>query len=121
MSYDDSALAIARGMAGIFKCLMCGRPMRDAGGQWECRCGFFYKPLVPGLIPKRYRQEAITIKKLCRGCGRREVRGRQIYCAKCAAYRQRRSKRLCARARRSLDVDKLGNSAVGAEALTNAI
>src|SRR5690242_18574856 len=106
MTYDDSEKARLRGSVGAnlarptvgrFECLLCGRPMRDAGKQWECGCGFFYKPSVPGSIPKKYGQQSVTIKKLCRVCGRREVRGRQVYCAKCGAERQRRAKRLCAR------------------------
>ena len=33
--------------------------MRDKGEQWECpRCFFFYKPLIPGTIPKKYQQAA---------------------------------------------------------------
>jgi hypothetical protein len=42
----DSEKALTRGAICSFKCLLCGRSMRDAGERWECRCGFSYKPLV---------------------------------------------------------------------------
>src|SRR5215469_1568179 len=93
MNYDDSATAMARGTVATFKCLLCGRPMRDAGNQWECRCGFFYKPLVPGTIPKKYRQNRVAIKKLCKGCGKAEVTGIRKFCPACASSRKRESYR----------------------------
>src|SRR5215469_8220789 len=118
MNYDDSEKALARGGAAIFKCLLCGRPMRDAGEQWECRCGFFYKPLIPGSIPKKYRQEAVKIKRLCEGCGKVEVTGIRRFCAACAKSRKRASNRKHWRKRVSLG--KTGFCSIGAEALTNA-
>jgi hypothetical protein len=117
MTYDDSETALARGAIASFKCLLCGRPMRDAGKRWECRCGFFYKPWIPGTIPRKYQQGTVTAKKLCRDCRRAEVRRNQIYCAACARKRQRLAKREAARKRRS-KVDKVAFSPLGGEALT---
>jgi len=117
MTYDDSEQASARGAAGSLKCLLCGTPMRTAGEQWECRCGFFYKPLVHGTIPKKYQHGAVSAKKLCRDCRRSEVRRNQIYCVACAGKRQKLAKREAARKRRS-NVDKVAFSPIGAEALT---
>jgi len=119
MNYDDSATAMARGRPGLFKCLMCGRPMRDTGEQWECRCGFFYKPIVPGSIPKKYYQKAVKIKKLCKDCGKVEVTGIRRFCPACAKSRKRASNRKYWKKRVSLG--KTEFSAVGAEALTNAL
>ena len=45
-----------------FACLMCGCPMRDSGKQWKCGCGFFYKPLIPGTIPKKYQKQVAAQK-----------------------------------------------------------
>jgi len=121
MNYDDSALAKARGTPGLFKCLMCGKPMRDAGERWECRCGFFYRSLVPGTIPRRYRQgEAKTAKKMCRECGKVEVKGIKRLCPACRNSRKRASNRQAQQKRRS-SVRKTGFSLIGAEALTNAL
>jgi hypothetical protein len=117
MTYDDSEKALARGAVASFMCLLCGRPMRDAGKRWKCRCGFFYKPLIPGTIPKKYQHGAVSAKKLCRDCRRSEVRRNQIYCVACAGKRQRLAKREAARKRRS-NVDKVAFSPIGAEALT---
>jgi hypothetical protein len=121
MNYDDSELAIARGTAGIFKCLMCGRPMRDAGERWECCCGFFYRPLVPGTIPRKYQQgEAKTAKKMCRQCSKVEVKGMKRLCPACGNSRKRASNRKAQQKRRS-SVRKTGFSPIGAEAVTNAL
>src|SRR5262245_42051659 len=120
MNYDDSATAMARGTVGIFKCLLCNRPMRDTGKQWECRCGFFYKPLIPGTIPKRYRQNTVAIKKLCQHCGKVEVTGIKRFCPKCAKSRNRESYRR-GKAKRRSRVQKTGFSPIQAEALTNAL
>ena len=94
--------------------------MRDTGTQWECRCGFFYKPLIPGTIPKKYQQgDKFKATKLCKGCHKVEVKGIARLCGKCADERQRKAKRDSARQKRS-NVDKTENSPIGAEALTNA-
>src|SRR5262249_18731043 len=119
MTYDDSEKAPARGAVGSFKCLLCSRPMQDAGEQWECCCGFFYKPLIPGTIPKKYRQDRVAIKKLCQGCGKVEVTGIRRFCAKCANSRNRESYRK-SKAKSRSRVQKTGFSLVEAEALTNA-
>src|SRR5262249_41002489 len=119
MNYDDSATAMARGTVGIFKCLLCGRAMGDAGEQWECCCGFFYKPLIPGTIPKKYRQDTVAIKKLCQGCGKVEVAGIRRFCPACANSRNRESYRK-SKAKSRSRVQKTGFSLVEAEALTNA-
>src|SRR5437773_11417274 len=75
---------------GHFNCLMCDTPtvwgpamqvtngrlvrMRDRNGrvfeQWNCpSCGFFYKPLIAGTIPKKYQakssEPARPITRLC--------------------------------------------------------
>ena len=120
MTYDDSEKALARGAAASFKCLLCGRPMRNAGEQWECRCGFFYKPLVPGTIPKKYRQGSVAIKKLCQGCGKVQVTGIRRLCPTCAKSRKRESYRK-SKAKTRSRVQKTGFSPVGAEALTNGL
>jgi hypothetical protein len=120
MTYDDSKRALARGAAVSFKCLLCGRPMRDVGKQWECRCGFFYKPVIPGTIPKKYQHGAmVAAKKLCRDCRRTEVRGIQRYCADCTRRRKRASNRKHWQKRSSLG--KTGFRHIGAEALTNVL
>ena len=119
MTYDDSEKALARGALGNFKCLLCGRPMRDAGEQWECRCGFFYKPIVPGSIPRKYLQgETMTAKKMCRECGKVEVTGSRRFCSTCAKSRKRNADRLAQQKRRS-SVRKTGFSLIGVETLTN--
>jgi hypothetical protein len=120
MTYDDSEKALARGAVASFMCLLCGRPMRDAGKRWKCRCGFFYKPLVPGTIPRKYLHgETKTAKKMCRECGKIEVRGSRCFCPTCAKARKRASNRKHWRKRVSLG--KTGFSPTGAEALTNAL
>ena len=120
MNYDDSARLTTKGAPDVFKCLMCERPMRDTGTQWECVCGFFYKPLIPGTIPKKYRQAAIAIKRLCQGCGKVEVTGIRRLCLTCANSRKRESYRRSKTKSRSR-VQKTGFSPIGAEGLTNAI
>jgi hypothetical protein len=121
MTYDDSEKALSRGAAASFKCLLCNRPMQDVGERWKCRCGFFYKPLVPGTIPHKYRQgEAKTAKKMCRECGKVEVKGMKRLCPACANSRKRASNRQAQQKRRS-SVRKTGFLSIGAEALINAL
>jgi hypothetical protein len=60
-----------------------------------------------------------VIAKHCLDCRKREVAPRQKYCSVCAKARQRESARCAMRAKRSLDVNKLANSSIGAETLTN--
>jgi hypothetical protein len=101
--------------------------MRDAGKQWECRCGFFYKPLVPGSIPKKYRNDFKQIKRMCmsgrgKNLGREkkcqtEVSGRAEYCPRCIAKRRNASRRI---ANTGLELRSIANSPIGAEAVTNA-
>jgi hypothetical protein len=57
-------------------------------------------------------------KRLCLDCRKREVKARQRYCPHCARNRKRDSKRRHMRLKRALDVEKLANSPIGAEALT---
>jgi len=59
-----------------------------------------------------------VVKRLCLDCGKREVKPRQRYCAVCAKNRKRESKRRHMRIKRGLDVEKVANSPLGAEALT---
>jgi hypothetical protein len=120
MTYDDSEKALERDAAGSFKCLLCGRPMRDVSVRWECLCGFFYKPLVPGTIPKRHRQGSVAIKKLCQSCGKVEVTGIRRLCPTCAKSRKRESYRK-SKAKTRSRVQKTGFSSFGAEGLTNAV
>ena len=70
LNYDDPATVTAKRTPELFKCLMCGRCMRDAGERWECRCGFFYKPLIPGTIPEKYRHAALRSKGFVRTAAR---------------------------------------------------
>jgi hypothetical protein len=108
----------------VFPCLMCDTRMIDMGKQWECpRCGFFYKPLVPGTVPRKYSRQEQSIKRLCMtGRGkdlgqepkcRRRVTGTAQYCEACATNRERARKRESKGAKR-------GHSPISAEALTNA-
>ena len=121
MTYDDSARVTTKGNQDLFRCLICDTPMRDKGEQWECpRCFFFYKPLIPGTIPEKYRQATVAIKKLCRGCGKVEVTGIRRLCPTCANSRKRESYRKSKSKSRSR-VQKTGFSPIGAEALTNAV
>ena len=117
MTYDDSEKAQARSAVASFKCLLYGRPMQDAGERWGCRCGFFYKPLVPGSIPKKYRQEKVSIKRFCQVCGKVEVTGIKKFCVTCAKRRNRESYRK-SKAKSRSRVQKTGFSPIGAEALT---
>jgi hypothetical protein len=113
----DSEKALTRGAVCSFKCFLCGRSMRDAGERWECRCGFSYKPLVPGTVPRKYQQGTITAKKLCRNCHRVEVRGIQRYCRNCAKSR-RRASNLRHKLKRRLQGDKIVSAPIAAEPLT---
>ena len=79
MTYDDSEKALARGTAiRSFKCLLCGSPMEDAGKQWERRCGFLYKPLVIGAIPKKYRNDFKQIKRMYDRSGQKSRQGKEM-------------------------------------------
>jgi hypothetical protein len=88
------------------------------GERWECRCGFFYKPLIPGTIPQKYRQGTVAIKKLCQGCGKVEVTGIRRLCPMCAKSRKRESYRK-SKAKARSRVQKTGFSSLGAETLTD--
>jgi hypothetical protein len=128
---------------GQFNCLMCDTQMvwgpamqvtngrlvrvrdrdRQVFEQWNCPgCGFFYKPLVAGTIPKQYQAKVSeplqSVTKLCLDCRRVVVGGIKRYCAKCLSARQRKVKRESARKRRS-NVDKTKNSLIGAQAFTH--
>ena len=59
-----------------------------------------------------------AVKRLCLDCRKREVKPRQRYCSVCAKNRKRASKCQHMRLKRGLDVEKLANSLIGAEALT---
>jgi hypothetical protein len=139
MNFDDTARfwgpseklwpeLFVRNAAGGFKCLMCGRRMWDTGKQWECRCGFFYKPLVSSSIPNKYRNDFKQIKRMCMtGRGenlgkekkcQREVSGRAEYCPRCVAKRRNASRRI---ANTGLESHPIANSPIGAEAVTNAL
>jgi Zn finger protein HypA/HybF involved in hydrogenase expression len=103
-----------------FRCLMCGKAMRDTGEGWECRCGFFYKPLVPGTSPKKYiRGAPVKAQKRCRECHKVEVTGIRRYCPACLKSRNRKSYQRSKEKSRSR-VQKTGFSPVAAEALTKA-
>jgi hypothetical protein len=129
---------------GQFNCLLCDTLMvwgpamqatngrlvrtRDRDGrffeQWNCpSCGFFYKPLVEGTIPKKYQakpsEPSQPVTRLCLDCRRVVVSGIKRYCAKCLSARQRKAKRESARKRRS-NVDKTTNSPLPAEVVTHA-
>jgi hypothetical protein len=129
---------------GQFNCLLCDTSMiwgpaiqvtngrlvrvkdrnRRVCEQWNCpSCGFFYKPLVAGTIPKQYQAKVSeplqSVTKLCLDCRRVVVSGIKRYCAKCLSARQRKVKRESARKRRS-NVDKTKNSLVHAEVVTHA-
>jgi hypothetical protein len=68
---------------------------------------------IHNLIPSRN-----GAKKMCLSCRREEVEGKQKYCYKCAAERNRTSYRQSKRRFRSCDVQKNQNSPIGTEALT---
>jgi hypothetical protein len=74
----------------------------------------YHKSLPAGVNTGVRPQHAI---KQCLDCRRREVRPRQKYCLTCARIRKRASKRRHMRAKRGLDVEKLANSPLRAEAL----
>ena len=61
-----------------------------------------------------------AVKRLCLDCRKREVKPRQKYCPVCAKSRKRESKRRHMRLKRGSDVEKLANSPIRAETLTNA-
>ena len=73
---------------------------------------------LPGGPPYEDKAAVRQATKLCKECRKREVRGRQIYCPDCARNRKRESKRCHMRRKRGLDVEKVANSPIGAEALT---
>ena len=73
---------------------------------------------LPGGPPCEDKAAVRQATKRCKGCRKREVRPRQRYCSVCAKNRKRESKRRHMRLNRGLDVEKLANSPIGAEALT---
>jgi hypothetical protein len=96
-------------------------------------CSYFEEIVLPQVgraVSEEYRRSlppevrtGIRLQKLiakyCVDCRKREVGPRQKYCSVCARGRQRESARRAMRAKRSLDVNKLANSPIAAEALTN--
>jgi hypothetical protein len=72
------------------------------------------------LWPDLFRPPDRRVTKLCLDCRRREVRPRQWYCPDCARKNKRDSNRRHIRRKRGLDVGKLANSPIRAEALTKA-
>jgi hypothetical protein len=93
--------------------------------QWNCpSCGFFYTPLIPRTVPKKYEAKLADTKvesaqRWCADCGKVQVTGKQKYCGKCANSRHLKAKRESARKKRRSNVDKNGNSPIAAKALTN--
>jgi hypothetical protein len=79
-----------------------------------------YRKSLPAQVTTGVRHQRL-IKRFCIECRNREVGPRQKYCPVCAKIRQRESKRRSIREKRSLNVDKLVNSRLRAEALTNAV
>jgi hypothetical protein len=77
-----------------------------------------YRKSLPPEVKTGVRPKKV-IAKHCLDCRKREVAPRQKYCSVCAKVRQRKSARRAMRAKRSLDVNKLANSPIAAEALTN--
>jgi hypothetical protein len=68
-------------------------------------------------LPRR--EKVLTaVKRLCMDCRKREVNARQKYCAECAKTRKRESKRRHMRLKRGSDVEKVANSPIHTEALT---
>jgi hypothetical protein len=142
MNFDDTARY--NGPTFFFPCLTCDTPMgwgpamqvtngrlvrvRDRDGrvfeQWNCpSCGFFYRPLVPRTVPKKYREKLAdtaneSAQRWCGDCGRVQVTGKQKYCGKCAHSRHLKAKRESIRQKRLSNVDKNGNSPIEAKALT---
>jgi hypothetical protein len=107
----------------LFPCLVCGSPMAwiDRTLRWECpRCRFFYKPLKPRTIPKKYLGAGRRIKRVCRICRRVEVTGKRQFCTQCAAKRKAALAREALCRKRSLNHRAMANSPIRAEALTNA-
>src|SRR5689334_1155788 len=143
MNFDDTARY--DGPTVLFPCLMCedlmvwgpamqvtnGRVVRrrDKKGrvleQWDCpRCGFFYTPLIPRTVPKKYQEKLAdtgrqSAQPWCADCGKVQVTGKQKYCGKCGHSRHLRAKRESARKKWRSNVDKNGNSPIAAKALTN--
>src|SRR5262245_44168879 len=64
--------------------------------------------------------QKIEAKRECRECRRVGVNGNQLFCYKCSEKRHRASKRRSARTKRQSNVDKVPDSPIQAEALTNA-
>jgi hypothetical protein len=79
-----------------------------------------YRKSLPPEFRTGVRPQKVIVKH-CLDCRKREVAPRQKYCWVCARVRQRESARRAMRAKRSLDVNKLANSPIGAEALTNTV
>jgi len=75
---------------------------------------------LPGGPPYENKAAVRQVTKLCLDCRKREVKPRQKYCPGCARNRKRKSNRRHIRRKRGLDVGKLANLPIGAEALTNA-
>src|SRR6516164_4472655 len=73
---------------------------------------------LPGGPPNEDKAAVRQATKRCRDCGKREVRLRQRYCLVCSISRIRKSKRKHMARKRGLDVEKVTDSPVGAEALT---
>jgi hypothetical protein len=78
-----------------------------------------YRTSLPPEVGTEIRPQKV-IARHCLDCRKREVAPRKKYCPACARVRQRDSARRTMRAKRSLDVNKLANSPIGAEALTKA-
>src|SRR4030095_14554862 len=75
---------------------------------------------LPGGPPYEDKAAVRQATKLCLDCRKREVRPRQKYCPDCARKHKRESNRRHIRRKRGLDVGKVANSPIGAEALTKA-
>lgn len=75
---------------------------------------------LPGGPPYEDKAAVRQATKVCRDCRKREVKPRQKYCHVCARNRKRESNRRHIRRKRGLDVGKLANSPIGAEALKKA-
>jgi hypothetical protein len=73
---------------------------------------------LPGGPPCEDKAAVRQATKRCKGCRKREVRPRQRYCPACSKIRTRKSKKEHMRRKRGLDVEKVANSPIGAEALT---
>jgi hypothetical protein len=75
---------------------------------------------LPGGPPYEDKAAVRAATKVCRDCRKREVKPRQWYCPDCARKHKRDSNRRHIRRKRGLDVGKLANSPIGAEAVTKA-